>query len=223
MGKISAGQSRSLIASFAVDVPWDKIEVDVQPFIGLPPEQKGRMFAAFIANKFQLMVGAPKTIKTKPFDPAKFLGEGWTIWKGPIDGDGLSGEEDVCPKSLALVEVELSKFVFRTCLKEGESSIAGEEKIRRLNEMSDFIGFGPNVFLGLWGDYRTNRENSTLEWLHQNFGVTSMDFPGAVLRYPHGNRCVLYLDRRDVGEWHWYYNYLGDQWDADSPSAGCAS
>ncbi len=218
---ISGGQSRSLIASFTVDIPWEKIEADVQPFIMLPPEQKGRMFAAFIANNFRLTVGDPKIIKAKPFDPVKFLGEGWTIWKGPADGDGLLGEEDICPKSLAFTVVELSEFVFKTCLKEGESSITYEEKIRRLKEMLDFIGFGLNVFLGLWEDYLINRENSALEWLHQNFGVTLMDFPGVVLRNPRGDREVLCLHRYDNG-WLWSLFCLGSQCNVDRPSAGCA-
>lgn len=206
-----------------MDVPWDKTEVDVQPFIELPPEQRGKMFAAFIANGFRITIGYPKTIKSHSFDPAKFLGKEWSIWRGPADGDGLSGEEDICPKSLSLVEVELAKFVFRACLNDGESSIMGEEKILRLNEMSDFIGFGPNVFLGLWEDYQINKENSALKWLHRNFGVTFMDFPGAILRDPDGRRDVLCFDRRGDGDWDWGYRWLDGRCRVGSLSAGCAS
>lgn len=220
---ISAGQVRGLIASFAVDVPWDKIEVDVQPFIELTPEQRGRMFAAFLRNGCRLVVGEPKTIKAMPFDLEKFLGKDCSIWKGSADGDGLSGEEDICHQSMAITEVELSKFVFRHCLKEGETSITGEEKIRRLNGMSNFIGFGPNIFLGLWEDYQVNKENSALEWLYRNFGVTFMDFPGVILRLPDGYRYVLYLYRNSDGEWRWDCFWLDLQWYAGPPSVGCAS
>lgn len=41
-----------------------------------------------------------------PFNPAKFIGAGWTIWRGPADGDGLSGEEDHDERSLAIMEID---------------------------------------------------------------------------------------------------------------------
>lgn len=166
-----------------------------------------------------------KIIKIEPLDFAKFLSGDLTIWKGPADGGGFSGEEDVCLKSLSLAEVELSKFIFKNYLEEGEASIGGEERMRRLNGMSDFIGFGPNVFLGLWYDYQANKENkenSALEWLHRNFGVTVMDFPGAVLRLI-GYRVVLCLFRYADGSWGWYYGWLGDKWGGDCSSVGYAS
>ncbi len=222
MGQITTDQSHAVMAILATNADWDKIDFDfarLQDNIIRDPKGAGERFTTFLRNGCRLVIGEPKSIMAKPFDLVKFLGKGWSIWKGPADGDGLSGDEDVCPK----VEVELSKFVFRHCLKEGETSITGAEKIRRLNEMSDFIGFGPNVFLGLWEDYQANKENSALEWLFQNFGVTFMDFPGAILRNPDGNRSVLYLYRDSDGGWHWRCNWLDSQWDAGYPSAGCAS
>jgi hypothetical protein len=221
--KISDGQARSLIASFAIDTPWDEINVNVQPFIELPPEQRGRLFANFVKNNFRI-VGDLKSVLTKPFNPTEFIGKGWATWKGPVNGDGLSGEEDIDSRSLALTEVELAKFIFETCLKEGETSITGEEKIRRQKEEKpEFVRFAGNVFLGLWLDYEANKKNSVLEWLHKNFGVTFMDFPGQVLRDPNGRRSILCFDRDGDGGWVWGCGWLDRQWDAGYPSAGCAS
>lgn len=221
--KISAGQSRSIVASFLTDTPWESIDANVQPFIELPAEQRGRMFADFIANKFRLNVGDPKTLLTKQFDPTIFIGEGWATWKGPIDGDGLSGEEDIDPRSLALTEIKPDNFIFKISLKKGENSISGEEKIRRLKEEKpEIVRFAGNVFLGLWLDYEANKENSILEWLHINFGVTSMDFPGQIIRHPNGYPIILYLRRGGDGEWNWGCFWLGGQWNVGNPSTGCA-
>jgi hypothetical protein len=219
--QISGGQARSLIASFAIDTPWDEINVNVQPFIELPPEQRGRLFAAFIKNNSWVIIGDPKSVITKPFNPTEFIGKGWTTWRGPIDGDGLSGEEDVDPRSLA--EVDLAKFIFETCLNAGESSITGEEKLRRLKEKPEFIRFGGTVAYALWLDYLANRKNSILEWIHRNFGVKFMDFMGQVLRSPDGRRDVLCFNRSGDGGWRWDCGWFGSRWCADNPSVGCAS
>lgn len=163
-------------------------------------------------------VGDPKSIPIKPFDPT-FIGKGWTTWKGPIDGNGLSGEEDVDPRGLALMEIEISRLLFEACLKKRESSIKGEEKLRRQKLMS-IIRLGGNAFLGLWEDYQANKNNSVLEWLYRTYKITFLDFMGQVLRDPNGSRGVLFLYRSD-GKWNWYYNLLGSDWDASNPSA-CA-
>ena len=217
---ISSGQMRSLVASFIIDTPWDEMKVDVQPFIELPAEQRGKMFATFIANQFHVSAGAvPRLFLAKSFNPSEFLGEGWTIWKGPNDGDGLSGEEDIDLRSGDLTEINSASFIFETRLKEGEKSITGEEKLRRLKEEKpEFIRFGGNVFLGLWEDYQTSKENSILEWLYRTFGITFMDFPGLVLRLPDGGRYVLCLRRGDDGAWRWFYYWLGRRWRTDGPS-----
>lgn len=167
--------------------------------------------------------GDPKSILTnltKPFNSAEFIGKDWATWKGPIDGDGLSGDEDIDPRSMTLTEVELA---FETCLLEGEKSITGEEKLRRLKEKPGFIRFGGTVFYALWLDYQANKENSVLEWIYRNFKISFMDFMGQVLRSPRGRRSVLSLYRLDGGGWRWHYSWLGLQWDADYPSVGCAS
>ena len=186
------------------------------------PEELKRHLQSAIEGRF-FFDDSKKLLLTKLFDPAKFLDKGWTTWKGPSDGDGLSGDEDVDPRSLAFSEIEVGKFLFETCLEEGEKRIAGEEKFRRLKERPDFIRFGGNVFLALWEDYQANKKSSILEWLYQTQKVSFMDFFGTILRGPHGSRIVLYLCRCDGGRWRWSSGWLGHVWAACYPSVGCAS
>jgi hypothetical protein len=226
MGKtVSRGQALEVAARVATQVRWDDLDGDSlqTKVIDLTPEEFGKRFTAFLNNGCRIIIGDPKSLLIKPFDPAGFLGKDWVVWRGPVDSNGLSGEEDIDPRSMALTEVELAKFVFETCLRAGEKSITGEEKLRRQKEKPDFIRFGGNVFLGMWLDYKAYKENSILEWLYRNLGVTFMDFMGQILRHPNGSRNALYLYRNDDGEWYWDYSWLDRQWSASFPSVGCAS
>jgi hypothetical protein len=226
MGQITADQSQQVIAALATNVDWSSIDFEtheLQEAIIRNPVRAGKQFELFLKNRARLIIGDPKSLLTKPFNPVEFLGKDWATWRGSIDGNGLSGEEDIDSRTLAITEVELAKFVFETCLKAGEKSVSGEEKLRRLKEKPEFIRFGGSIFHALWLDYQTYKENSILEWLYRNLGVTFMDFMGQVLRFPNGDRYVLYLDRNDDGKWRWRYGWLGSQWLASYPSVGCAS
>ncbi|NLC31627.1 MAG: hypothetical protein GX765_06280 [Candidatus Moranbacteria bacterium] len=183
---------------------------------------KNSRITAIAEEKLCRLLGNPKSVFTRTFDPADFLGKGWATWKGPLNGDGLSGEEDVDSRSLALTEIELAKFLFETCILAGEEAITGEEKLRRLKERPEFIRCGGSVFYALWLDYEANKENSILEWLDRNFQVTSLDFMGQILRSPSDLRYVLCLCRDDYyGEWGWHYDWLGYLWGARNFSVGC--
>jgi len=172
-------------------------------------------------NNFQVNAGEPKSIRTKFFNPAEFLGKGWAVWRGPAGGDGLTGKEDMDQRSLAIKEVDFSQILFETCFKEGENLITGEEKLSRLKQ-TDHILLGGNAFLGLWEDYQANKENSILEWLFRNRKITYLDF-FEILRGPSGRRYVLCLYRHVDGWWHWCYGWLDDDWDAGRRSAVLAS
>ena len=126
-------------------------------------------------------------------------------------------------RSLSLTEINPADLLFKTCLKGDEPSISGEEKIRRLKERPELIRLGGNVFMGLWSDYQTNKQNSILEYFYRTQGIIFMDFPGLVLRAPHGSRYILYLRRHGDGEWDWRSFWLGSGWNADDPSAVRAS
>ncbi len=139
---------------------------------------------------------------------------GWRTWRGPIDGNGLEGEEDIDPRSLALTELEVSKIIFESCLKEGESPITGEEKVRRQKE-SDKIRLGANIFLPIWQNYEARRHCSKdliLDWLYFERKIYNLDFTGTILRDPQGNRRIIRLvcsvDYHGYIDWNWGCDYL---------------
>lgn len=147
-------------------------------------------------------------VATAPFDLVKFpgLGKGWRLVPEEQDAD-----------SAALTEVDFGQAEFISGLKDGESVITGEEKLKRL-KASGRIRYGVTVFMGLWNDYQSRKENSVLERLYRERRVTWMDFPGDVLLVPGGHRRVLYF-YRGGREWSWNSYWLGSDWGASRPSA----
>ncbi len=157
--------------------------------------------------------------RSTPFDPAKLIGKGWSIWKGPADGDGLTGEEGQDQRSLALTEVDLSKIMLRTSLKnKKETYIKGEETLNRLKK-AKCIRLDAQVFLTLWKDQ--NRIPASFKEL-TNGNTTFIFFDGAVLRGPDGYRYALCLYFSGV-RWGWCYGWLDLVRYANDPSAVVAS
>ncbi len=156
----------------------------------------------------------------KPFFPAEFIGEGWTVWKGPVDGNGLEGEEDRDKREDDLPVIDWDQILLETHLQEGGTSVQGEEKLKRATASGN-IELGGKAFLSLLEDYKANRENSVLEELRRK-GVTRIYFFGLRLRSPGGGRNVLSL-YFDGSGWRWNYNWLDGRWGADRPSASLAS
>jgi len=143
--------------------------------------------------------------RTTPFNPAEFIGSGWTI---EIE------EED--ERSLALTEVDFSKIRLETMLKKGETSINGEEKLKRLKE-AGHIRLDAKVFQTLWKDKTLIPES----WKKKmNGNTTYIFFDGTILRIPSSGRCVLCLCWDDGG-WRWGCYWLGDDWGGCGPSAVC--
>lgn len=158
--------------------------------------------------------------RQRVFSPATLIERGWTIWRGPINGNGLEGGEVQDARALALTELDLSRLRFEPCLKAQAKSIAGEEKIRRLTEeMSDCIRL--DAMLGQ--QLLEEPGQATLEWLYRNRKITWFDLPGTILRHLFGRRYVLYLYRHDDGRWGWGYRWLYDIWGAEDPSGLLAS
>jgi len=153
-----------------------------------------------------------KIIRAVPFDPAKFIDKGYTIWRGPSDGYGLEGEEEQDARSLVLKEVELSKLLFETCLQKGESLIKGKEKLKRLKSAGR-IRLDARFGAALYKEpgYRT------LEWLRANRGIAWVDFPGTTIRVPFGHQYVLDLYFGGSG-WYWYVRWLENDWNSNEPS-----
>lgn len=144
-----------------------------------------------------------KINRTTPFDPTTFpgLGQGWKIV-----------EED--ERSLAMTEVNLVNVQLVTTLKDGETVVNGEEKLKRLKQ-AGHIRLDAKVFQTLW-------ENQALipeRWKAKTNGNTTyIYFDGTVLQGPRGRRFVLYLCWDD-GRWRWRCTWLGFDWLAFNPSA----
>jgi len=183
------------------------------------PTEAGQQFTLFLRNNAQVLIGKVETIpidRTAPFNPAEFIGAGWTIWKGPADGNGLDGEEEQDARSLALTTLDVTRLRLETTLKGEESSIVGEEKLKRLTAMTD-IRLDAGIFQTFWRNQHLIPERFKAK---TNGNTTYVFCDGTVLRSPRGNRDVLffYWDV-DSREWYWRYYGLGLLWFAVDPSA----
>jgi len=160
----------------------------------------------------------------KVFNPSEFIGSDWKVWRGPTDGDGFSGDEDCVPEPDV---VDFEQVVLETHLQGKETSVHGEEKMRRARAGKNQQLAG-KAFLALWNNWLACKkagkpEDSILERLRRSGKIgTVIYFFGLVLRGPHGYRYVLslYFDGR---EWRWHCHWLDRDWDADDPSVSLAS
>lgn len=181
--------------------------------LGQAGKEKLQQIQSFLLGHATIQFVKRIIVRTS-FEPS-LIGQGWTWWKGSTDGNGLEGEEDCDQRSLALGEVDMTQVTREVCLKEGESSITGHEKDKRLKTLTDRILLDPGFG---WALYQEEGQK-TLRWLYDTFGVTYLDFFGRILRNPLGNRFVLYLYRSCVGSWCWSVFWLGFDWGARRISA----
>lgn len=198
--------------------PWGRLDTQrVQNQVIQNPDFLANAFISFIGNDARLIVGELKRFvidRSVPFDPVKFIGNGWSIWRGPKDGKGLEGDEQQDSRSLALAEIDLSALVFEHCLKDKESSVTGETKLVRLQKNhSQLIRSDARIAQALWEE----PEHRTLEWIRVNFRKTWFDFPGTEIRRPGGRRGFLCLCWGG-GEWDWGIGWLGGGWSSGYPS-----
>ena len=136
-----------------------------------------------------------KIDRSQPFNPAELIGAGWAI-----------AEQDEL--SLALSEVNLDNVHLVTTLKDGENSVQGEEKLRRLKATGE-IRLDAKVFQTLW----ENKELIPKSWKGKR-----VYFDGTILRDPYGRRFVLYLCWYG-DKWSWGCRWLRDVWRGSEPSA----
>ncbi len=166
------------------------------------PVEAGEQFTLFLKNRAQVLIGKIETIpvdRTTPFNPTEFIGAGWTIWKGPANGNGLEGEEEQDMRSLALTTLDVTHLRLETTLKGGETSIVGEEKLKRFTAMTDVIRLDLGIFQTFWRNQLLIPERFKAK---TNGNTTYVFCDGTVLRSPCGNRCVLYFCwRDDTREW----------------------
>jgi hypothetical protein len=146
--------------------------------------------------------------RSTPFDPVAFLGDGWSIV-----------EQD--ERSLALTEVDLSKINFETTLKDGERSVVGWEKFKRLKN-AGYIRLDAKVFQTLLENQHLIPESWKEEFkLMEGFSMADVFriyFDGTVLRDPSGDRYVIYM-YWDDGRWNTRLAWFGDEWSDITPSA----
>ncbi|MBI4088972.1 hypothetical protein HY415_02650 [Candidatus Kaiserbacteria bacterium] len=176
-----------------------------------------RRLKAFLNNGLSFMMKGPSALiidRTKPFNPAAFIGSGWTIWRGTTNGDGLTGEEEQDARSLELTEINFATVLFTACLEDGETSIIGEEKLAR-HIAAKHIRLDARIGQCLFEE----KGQAACEWLYQTFGIRWFELSGTVLRNGFGSRCFLFLYRNNDGRWYWSYDWLGSNRDAENPSA----
>lgn len=157
-------------------------------------EDKMRQAKRFVDNGCQFIIKGPGALiidRAVPFDPAKFIGSGWSIV-----------EQD--ESALALTTLDFSNVRFESGLKEGEQTIDGEEKLKRLKKLG-------LIRLDAKGGQTLYEEKgqATLRWLYDTYGITWFELAGTVLRDSRGDRCFLCLSRGGGGSWGWYYDWLG--------------
>ena len=160
----------------------------------------------------------------KVFNPSEFIGSDWKIWKGPADGDGLEGDKDCVPEPDV---VDFEQIVMETHLQGKETSVHGEEKMRRARASQNKQLAG-KAFLALWNNWLACKnagkpEDSILERLRKSGKIGNVIyFFGLALRSPVGSRLVLCLYFYGEG-WNWSCHWLDGHWGAGSPSVALAS
>jgi len=188
-------------------MPKDMLGIVVRKLVTLPSETLGLVCDLLDKLADPTWVSATKRFLRKenpwpagivqavPFDPKSFLGSGWII-------------EEQDERSHALAEIDLSKVMLETCLKEGETSITGEEKQKRL-KASGHIRLDARFFLALW----RNPKLIPAAWKGK-----VICFDGTILRNPNGNRYVLCLNW-NANRRNWNCNWLNNDWVAFEPTA----
>lgn len=224
MGSVTRDQSHAIMSALMLNARWNEIDFDsaqLQDRVIRDPQEAGRQFTAFLQNGGRIVIGEPRILqvdRTRPFDPEGFIGKGWSIWKGPADGNGLEGDEEQDARSLALREIDLSQIRLVTGLEGEEKSLRGEDRLGRLNG-AGHIRLDLKVFEAFW-----RNPHLIPKLFNEKTGgnVTLVFFEGTVLRSPIGSRYTLYL-YWDGKQWGWRCGWLGRGRFVDYPSAVLAS
>ena len=171
---LDVDQAGELKAAFRREGSWTNEEIKVLC------ERKGFLTEVRKALKgyseIKLIEHSIGINRLEKFDPATFMGDGWTI-----------EEED--ERALTLAKIDLSQVQMVDLLKRSESNIKGEKKLKRLKE-AGYICLDAKVFQTLWESKSLIPEC----WKEKVNGKTrSVFFDGTVLRSPAGIRLVLFL------------------------------
>lgn len=208
MGQITVDQSQQVVATLIQNADWRSIDFDLarlQDLVIRDPKEAGRQFTTFLKNGGRI-VGEPKIIHIhrNGFNPIEFIGSGSSIIMKETDW-----------RSVALTELDLNKVKYVTMLKKGETSINGEEKLKRLKK-DGHIRLDADILFTLW----KNRHLIPESWKERgvNGNTKFIYFDGTVLRRVSGHRCILYLYWCGVA-WRWDVRWLDNDWRSDDLSA----
>lgn len=201
---ISPARALRLMGVLQNNISIDEVSDAVVEWVIQHPREAGALFTGFLKNLGRAPTKKPKFIsidRDKPFDPAKFIGSGWSIWRGPADGDGLSGDEDQDKRSLALTELDVTTIRLETMLKPGEKSLPGDMRQQRLKE-AGHVRLDAGIFQHFWRNQHLIPKHFKSP---TGSDTTLIYIEGTVLRSPKGNRCVLFF------YWHqksWKWDYI---------------
>ena len=144
--------------------------------------------------------------RTLAFSLGEFMNEGWKLWRGPINGDGLIGETDTDNRSLSITEINLSKIQLISCVdKVDVGPITGEDVLARLKG-TKYIRLDVAVFRAVL----KNKNKIPEFWKERVNGKTRFIYFEDPLRNPYGNnaRYILSLYWCN-GAWQWRSEWLG--------------
>lgn len=204
MKSVTIDQSHEVMAKLATNVDWAQLDGDILQKAVKDPKGLGEQFTIFLQNGGKVVIGEVKTLPIEEdFNPEDFFGKGWKV---------LAEETD--ERGEALKELDFSRIWFKTMLCNGETSIKGEDKLRRSKE-ANHIRLGGKALKACWD----NRHMLPESWKRDENGIIRyIFFDGIVLLDPRGRRCVPYLYFGD-GRWYWDAHWLGSVFDASYPSA----
>jgi hypothetical protein len=189
------------MATLATNVDWTKVQFEranLQEQLIRNSVEAAKQFTDFLNNGARLPFVEPRILtidRSKPFDPNRFsvksgstyyTQKGWTIWKGPLDGDGLDGEEEQNSHSIVLKEIDVSKV--KLVLVDG-NVIRGNARFYRLKKYN-YICLDIKILQTLL----ENQQFIPSQWKKEtNDEVTLITFDGTILRSPEGLSHVLVL------------------------------
>lgn len=197
--EFSVGAAHELVTT-AVKVGWELTD-----FTALTQsEEKCRNVLAYIRGEVKLVTDILGL--GEPLNPT-FVGRDWKE---------IAEETDMGAE--ALTELDLSKVRFVTTIMEGETTVNGEERLKRL-KASGQVRLGGKAFMACWNNRRLLPES----WKKDESGNTRyITFDGLTLQNPSGYRYVLCL-YWDGSEWHWDYHWLDNDFSTHGRSAVIAS
>ena len=206
---------RKAIGTISINTSKRDVPDSVAEWIFQNPKEAGNCFRLFLKNHCRLFSGEPPVLKLpsrRTFGPngsSEFFFRGfepdWSDWLGPIEGNGLEGEEACDSREDALVQVCFDQVTVDSWLRGEETTIRGEDVLLRMKALGH-IRLGGLTLSGLWRDYldnyHSNRGNSILEWLFRNYNVRHLNFLGLIRRSPSGVPFIPFLYRCGIDSWH---------------------